>query len=93
VAIGSLATAGTLGIMIPPSIIMVVYASRPRSRSCGVHRGDDPGRDRDGAVQPLHRRWALLNPKKQPPPGERLNFVQKLRQSAQLIPASCSSSA
>ena len=25
-AIGSLATAGTLGIMIPPSIIMVVYA-------------------------------------------------------------------
>jgi tripartite ATP-independent transporter DctM subunit len=30
--------------------------------------------------------WALLNPKKQPPAGERLTFIQKLRQSAQLIP-------
>ncbi len=33
IAIGSLATAGTLGIMIPPSIIMVVYAVAAEARA------------------------------------------------------------
>ena len=33
VSLGSLAGAGTLGILIPPSITMVVYAVRPTSRS------------------------------------------------------------
>ena len=62
-AIGSLATAGTLGIMIPPSIIMVVYAvaaevSIVRVFLAGMH----PRADRDGAVQPLHRRLGGAEP-------------------------------
>jgi tripartite ATP-independent transporter DctM subunit len=87
VAIGSLATAGTLGIMIPPSIIMVVYAVAAEVSIVRVFiAGMIPGAIVMGLFSLYIVVWALLNPKKQPPAGERLTFIQKLRQSAQLIP-------
>ena len=87
VAVGSLATAGTLGIMIPPSIIMVVYAVAAEVSIVRVFiAGMIPGAIVMALFSLYIIVWALLNPKKQPPPGERLNFGQKLRQSAQLIP-------
>ncbi|HZH45777.1 MAG TPA: TRAP transporter large permease subunit, partial [Roseococcus sp.] len=87
VAIGSLATAGTLGIMIPPSIIMVVYAVAAEVSIVRVFiAGMIPGAIVMGLFSLYIVVWALLNPRKQPPAGERLTFIQKLRQSAQLIP-------
>jgi tripartite ATP-independent transporter DctM subunit len=49
--IGSLAGAGTLGLLIPPSIIMIVYGvSRRRVDRAAVHRRRDPGHAAGGAV-------------------------------------------
>ncbi|MFL1464224.1 TRAP transporter large permease [Roseococcus sp. DSY-14] len=86
-AIGSLATAGTLGIMIPPSIIMVVYAVAAEVSIVRVFiAGMLPGLLVMGLFSLYIIAWALLNPAKQPPAGPRLTFMQKLRESAQLIP-------
>jgi len=87
VAIGSLATAGTLGIMIPPSIIMVVYAVAAEVSIVRVFiAGMIPGLIVMGLFSLYIIVWALLNPAKQPPAEPRIGFFAKLRQSAQLIP-------
>ena len=86
-AIGSLATAGTLGILIPPSIIMVVYAVAAEVSIVRVFiAGLIPGLMVMALFSLYIVVWALLHPAKQPPPGERLSFARKLRESAQLIP-------
>ncbi len=87
VAIGSLATAGTLGIMIPPSIIMVVYAVAAEVSIVRVFiAGMIPGLMVMGLFSLYIIAWALLNPSKQPDAEPRLSFGDKLRRSAQLIP-------
>ncbi|HYF08920.1 MAG TPA: TRAP transporter large permease subunit [Acetobacteraceae bacterium] len=87
VAIGSLATAGTLGIMIPPSIIMVVYAVAAEVSIVRVFiAGLIPGLIVMGLFSLYIVVWAILNPSKQPPREPPMPFLQKLRQSAQLIP-------
>ena len=86
-AIGSLATAGTLGIMIPPSIIMVVYAVAAEVSIVRVFiAGLIPGVIVMGLFSLYIALWALLNPSKQPPREPAMGFGAKLRQSAQLIP-------
>lgn len=86
-AIGSLATAGTLGIMIPPSIIMVVYAVAAEVSIVRVFiAGMIPGLLVMALFSLYIIAWALLNPAKQPAAEPRLSFVEKLRRSAQLIP-------
>jgi tripartite ATP-independent transporter DctM subunit len=87
VAIGSLATAGTLGILIPPSIIMVVYAVAAEVSIVRVFiAGMIPGAIVMGLFSLYIVVWALLNPAKQPPAEPRMSFAAKIRQSAQLIP-------
>ncbi|MDB5317034.1 MAG: C4-dicarboxylate transporter permease [Rhodospirillales bacterium] len=87
VAIGSLATAGTLGILIPPSIIMVVYAVAAQVSIVRVFiAGCIPGLLVMGLFSAYIIVWALLNPDKQPKAEPRLNFVEKMRVSVQLIP-------
>ncbi len=87
VAIGSLATAGTLGIMIPPSIIMVVYAVAAEVSIIRVFiAGMIPGLMVMGLFSLYIIVWAMLNPKQQPAAEPPLSFRAKLRQSAQLIP-------
>ena len=87
VAVGSLATSGTLGILIPPSIIMVVYAVAAEVSIVRVFiAGCIPGLLVMGLFSLYIAAWALLNPAKQPPPEPPLPFGRKLRQSAQLIP-------
>ncbi len=87
VAIGSLATAGTLGIMIPPSIIMVVYAV---AAEVSIVRIFLAGMIPAAVVMSLFSLyiiiWAILNPKKQPDAEPGQSLLGKLRQSAQLIP-------
>ncbi|WP_160000516.1 TRAP transporter large permease [Roseomonas sp. 18066] len=87
VAIGSLATSGTLGIMIPPSIIMVVYAVAAEVSIVRVFlAGCLPGLLVMVLFSLYIAVWAMLNPKKQPPMEPRMPFMDKMRASAQLIP-------
>ena len=87
VAIGSLATAGTLGILIPPSIIMVVYAVAAEVSIVRVFiAGCIPGLIVMTLFSAYIVVWALLNPSKQPPAEPRMRFGEKLRASVQLIP-------
>jgi tripartite ATP-independent transporter DctM subunit len=87
VAIGSLATAGTLGIMIPPSIIMVVYAVAAEVSIVRVFiAGMIPGILVMVLFSAYIAIWAVLNPDKQPAKEPALSFQDKMRASAQLIP-------
>jgi len=87
VSLGSLAGAGTLGILIPPSITMVVYAVAANVSIIQVFlAGFLPGL----LVMALYSGyivvWSLMNPDKQPPPEPPTTFGEKLRASANLIP-------
>jgi len=87
IAISSLATAGTLGIMIPPSIIMVIYAVAAEVSIVRVFiAGCIPGLLVMLLFSGYIIVWALLNPKKQPAPEPRISLWEKLRASSQLIP-------
>ena len=87
IAIGSLAGSGTLGLLIPPSIIMIVYAVQAEVSLVQMFlAGFLPG----AVVMLLYcgyiAVWSLLNPKKQPPPEPRVSFAEGVKESAQLIP-------
>ncbi|MBB3896594.1 TRAP transporter large permease [Roseococcus suduntuyensis] len=86
-AIGSLATAGTLGLLLPPSIIMVVYAVAAEVSIVRIFiAGFIPGLMVVVLFSAYIAIWALLNPQKQPAAEPSTSFGHKLRQSAQLIP-------
>ena len=62
-ALGSLCGAGTLGILIPPSIIMVVYAVAAEVSILRIFvAGLLPGLPADGAVLRLHHRLGAAQP-------------------------------
>ncbi|MFG1343699.1 TRAP transporter large permease subunit [Xanthobacter autotrophicus DSM 431] len=89
VSLGSLAGAGTLGILIPPSITMVVYAVAANVSIIQVFlAGFLPG----FLVMALYSGyiivWSLLNPKRTPPADPPLPWREKMRESANLIPVS-----
>jgi tripartite ATP-independent transporter DctM subunit len=87
VALGSLATAGTLGILIPPSITMVVYAVAADASIIRVFlAGFIPGLLLMFLFSGYIVAWALANPQKTPPPGPPMSFMQKVRASGNLIP-------
>ena len=87
VALGSLATAGTLGILIPPSITMVVYAVAADASIIRVFlAGFIPGFILMALFSGYIVVWALMNPEKTPPPGPSMSFVQKIKASGNLIP-------
>ena len=86
-ALGSLATAGTLGILIPPSITMVVYAVAADASIIRVFlAGFLPGLVLMALFSGYIMWWALRNPKRMPPAEPALGFVEKLRRSRNLIP-------
>ena len=87
VSLGSLAGAGTLGILIPPSIMMVIYAVQANESIIQIFlAGFLPGL----LVMVLYSGyivlWSLANPKKTPPADPPLPFKEKLRESLNLIP-------
>jgi C4-dicarboxylate transporter DctM subunit len=86
-AIGTLAGSGTLGILIPPSIIMIVYGvaaevSIPRLFIAGVIPGAILMMMFSGYVVV----WALLNPDRIPLLTERMSLPQRLKAGRQLFP-------
>jgi tripartite ATP-independent transporter DctM subunit len=87
VSLGSLAGAGTLGILIPPSITMVVYAVAANVSIIQVFlAGFLPGLLVMGLYSGYIALWSVLNPHKTPPPEPRMSFGEKLKESTNLIP-------
>src|SRR5258708_7501761 len=87
VSLGSLAGAGTLGILIPPSITMVVYAVAADVSIIQLFlAGFLPG----FLVMALYSGyivvWSLLHPEKTPPMDIPITYRRKLRESKNLIP-------
>jgi tripartite ATP-independent transporter DctM subunit len=87
VCLGSLCGAGTLGILIPPSIIMVVYAVAADVSIIKVFlAGFIPGAIVMALFSGYIIIWALLHPERTPPPEPRTTLREKLRASKNLIP-------
>ncbi|RRH91226.1 TRAP transporter large permease subunit [Variovorax beijingensis] len=85
--IGTLAGAGTLGLLIPPSIIMIVYGvSADVSISKLFIAGVVPGLLLGLLFSGYIMFWALRHPDQVPPADLRMSFGAKLRASLSLIP-------
>lgn len=86
-ALGALATAGTLGILIPPSITMVVYAVAADASIIRVFlAGFLPGLLLMLLFSGYIAWWSLRNPSRVPPADPPTSLRDKLRQSGNLIP-------
>jgi tripartite ATP-independent transporter DctM subunit len=87
IAIGSLAGAGTLGLLIPPSIIMIVYGvSADVSIARLFMAGVLPGVLLAVLFSGYLAVWALMNPSRVPARDARLPLLKKLHESRHLIP-------
>jgi tripartite ATP-independent transporter DctM subunit len=87
VALGSLAGAGTLGLLIPPSIIMIVYGvAADVSIGKLFIAGVIPGMLLAGLFMGYTMLWSLRNAAAIPAADLRFSFVDKLRESRHLIP-------
>ncbi len=86
-SLGSLAGAGTLGLLIPPSIIMIVYGvTADVSISQLFIGGVIPGIVLAGIFSLYIAAWSLKNAHLIPPPDAPMTFAEKLRESKSLIP-------
>ena len=87
ISIGSLAGAGTLGLLIPPSIIMIVYGvSADVSIAQLFIGGVIPGVLLAGLFSLYIAFWAWRHPALVPPPDPPMSFAQKVAESRSLIP-------
>jgi tripartite ATP-independent transporter DctM subunit len=85
--LGSLCGAGTLGLLIPPSIIMIVYAVAAEVSILKMFvAGMLPGLMLVLLFSGYIVVWALLNPDKTPPHVEKMDLGERLRRSRNLIP-------
>ncbi|MBE7940846.1 MULTISPECIES: TRAP transporter large permease subunit [Ramlibacter] len=87
ITIGSLAGAGTLGLLIPPSIIMIVYGvtadvSIARLFVAGIL----PGIVLASLFSGYLAVWATMNRDRVPPPDAAMTLREKLFESRHLIP-------
>jgi C4-dicarboxylate transporter DctM subunit len=87
ITIGSLAGSSTLGFLIPPSIILIVYGvaadvSITRLFIAGVL----PGAMLIALFMGYLAVWALLNPSKVPPREERIPILRRIRETGKLFP-------
>ena len=87
ITIGTLAGAGTLGLLIPPSIIMIVYGVSANVSIAQLFiAGIIPGVLLATLFSGYIVIWALVHPDLIPRITERTSFVQKLYASRHLIP-------
>ena len=87
ISIGSLAGAGTLGLLIPPSIIMIVYGvSADVSIAQLFIAGVLPGALLALLFSGYLAVWALRYPHLVPPADAPMSLREKLRESRHLIP-------
>jgi len=87
ITMGTLAGAGTLGLLIPPSIIMIVYGVTANVSIAELFiAGVIPGILLATLFSGYIVVWALLHPDQVPKIVERTTLVQKLHASRHLIP-------
>jgi C4-dicarboxylate transporter, DctM subunit len=87
ITIGTLAGAGTLGLLIPPSIIMIVYGVTANVSIAKLFiAGVIPGILLAALFSGYIVVWALLNPDKIPAASGKTTLAQKLHASRHLIP-------
>jgi tripartite ATP-independent transporter DctM subunit len=85
--VGSLGGASTLGLLIPPSIIMIVYGVAAEVSIAKLFvAGVLPGLLLAGLFSGHLMIWALLNPKQVPKSDVNMTLAQKLNESRHLIP-------
>ncbi|MFC0278272.1 TRAP transporter large permease [Falsigemmobacter intermedius] len=85
--LGAIAGSGTLGLMIPPSIILIVYGvAAEQSIARLFMAGVLPGLLIVALYMGYISLWSMLNPSKVPAKDPALPFITKLRRSGSLIP-------
>ena len=85
--IGSLGGAATLGLLIPPSIIMIVYGVAAEVSIAKLFvAGVLPGLMLATLFSGSLAIWALMNPDQIPEADADMTFAQKLKESRHLIP-------
>ena len=86
-ALGSLAASGTLGLLIPPSIMMIVYGV---SANVSIARlfiaGILPGLTLVALLMGYVAAWALLRPGRMPAPEVELGWRERLGRLGLLLP-------
>ena len=88
-ALGALATSGTLGILIPPSITMVVYAVAADASIIRIFlAGFIPAAILMALFMAYIAWWSIRNPSQVPAADPPSSFMSKLKKSGNLIPCS-----
>src|SRR3954469_9722057 len=86
-AVGTLAGSGTLGLLIPPSIIMIVYATATDQSIARLFiAGVLPGIMLAGLFMGFIVVWALFNGERMPPPDPPVPWRDRIYASRRLIP-------
>ena len=85
--LGSLAGSGTLGLLIPPSIILIIYGVTVQESIAKLFiAGIIPGIMLAIFFMLYVIGWSMLNKNSMPKMDETFTFSQKIKQSGQLIP-------
>ena len=86
-AIGTLAGSGTLGLLIPPSLILIVYgAATEQSIARLFIAGVLPGVMLAVLFMGYTAIWALFNSHRMPEPEERVPYLERIWQTRRLFP-------
>ena len=87
ILLGSLAGSGTLGLLIPPSIILIIYGVTVQESIAKLFiAGIIPGIMIALIFMSYVIIWSLINNKIMPRSYERFSFLDKIKQSKQLLP-------
>ncbi len=87
ILLGSLAGSGTLGLLIPPSIILIIYGVTVQESIAKLFiAGILPGIMIAAIFMLYVVFWSLLNKKVMPKSFEHFSFFQKIKKSKQLLP-------
>ena len=87
ILLGSLAGSGTLGLLIPPSIILIIYGVAVQESIAKLFiAGIIPGIMIALIFMSYVIIWSLINKKEMPKILEEFSFLEKIRRSKQLLP-------
>jgi tripartite ATP-independent transporter DctM subunit len=87
ILLGSLAGSGTLGLLIPPSIILIIYGVAVQESIAKLFiAGIIPGIMIALIFMSYVIIWSLINKKSMPKMIEKYSFLEKIKRSKQLLP-------
>ena len=87
ILLGSLAGSGTLGLLIPPSIILIIYGVAVQESIAKLFiAGIIPGIMIALIFMTYVIIWSLINKKEMPKILEEFSFLEKIKRSKQLLP-------